>query len=494
MLPLVLTSAVLLFTYFIISRIRLARRLSHIPGPPLAPWTALWLVNRQIQGRITRDLATVTKQYGPICRIAPNWVIVSDPAEVRRLWQARGPWYRGRWYDMFRFDQPVDTILSLRDNNAHAAHRAKLLPGYSGKDVDNLHPVIDKRIGNFIALIERKYLSDKETFRPVDLAEKAQFMTLDIISELAVGTCFGCLEADRDTYGQLESVTGSVPLVTAMATMPGSFVLLQNPISRAMLPKEKLAGVMKMMKLAQDNAAKRYGENKVVERDMLGSFVKHGLEWKNAWLETFGQIGAGSDTTATAIRMTMFYLMCSPESYTRLQAEIDGAIKEGKISSPVTDEEGRRLPYLQAVIKEGLRIWPPVAGLMPKVCDTEQVVCGKMIPPGTNVCWEAVSVMRNKEVFGQDADCFRPDRWLEEKDPERRRNMETVQGFCFGTMSRWECLGKTIALIELNKVFVELLRRFDFSIVDPFAPFKTTDASLSVQSEEWVRITGRTAV
>ncbi|KAH8884137.1 cytochrome P450 CYP570A1 [Thozetella sp. PMI_491] len=491
--PLLLSGVCLLGSYFIALRIAAARRLRHIPSPGLAPWTSLWLVHRHLGGRIARELADLSRRYGAIYRIAPNWVVISDPVEVQRVWQARGPWYRGRWYEMFRFDQPVETVMSLRDNANHAALRSKLLPGYMGKDVDNLHLIVDQRMMDFVALIEQKYMSTDKDFRPMDLAEKAQFLTLDVISSLAVGNSFGCLAEDRDTFGQIASVTQSVPLITAMSIVPSSLLLLQNPIARALLPKDKIEGVMRMMAIAQKNAATRYGPDSITARDMLGSFVAHGLQYNNAWLETFGQIGAGTDTTATAIRMTLLYLMTNPDAYSKLRAEIDMAISDGKIkSSPITDAEAKQLPYLQAVIREGLRIWPPVTGLMPKICDTEQVVCGKKIPPGTNVCWAAIAVLRNKEVFGDDAECFRPDRWLQETDTEKLKEMKQVQMLCFGTSSRWECLGKTIALIELNKVFVELFRRFDMSIVNPPEPLKTYDASLSIQSELWVRIQRRT--
>ncbi|KAK4160369.1 putative cytochrome P450 E-class, group I [Cladorrhinum sp. PSN259] len=483
-----LAGAGLLLAYLLVAQVAAFRRLQHIPGPAWAGRTSLWLIRRQLSGQLHRDLSELSKKYGPIYRIAPNWVVISDPFEVRRVYQARGPWYRGRWYEMFRFDQPAETVLSLRDNASHSDSRSRLGPGYSGKDVDNLHSVVDHRIADFVSLIERKYLSTKDEFRPMDLAEKAQFMTLDVISDLAIGKCFECLNNDQDTYGQIAFVTGSLPLVVAMSIVPSSLALLQNPIARALLPKEKLEGIGRMMALAQQNARKRYGPNKVEARDMLGSFVNHGLSYTNAWMEAFVQIGAGSDTTSTAIRMTLFYLMSNPESYQKLQAEIDAAVRDGRVSSPVEEGEAKRLRYLQAVIKEGLRIWPPVAGLMPKISDTEQTVCGMKVPPGTNVCWGAFSVLRNKKVFGVDAETFRPDRWLEEKDTERLRVMEQVQGLCFGTTSRWECLGKAIAQLELNKVFVELLRRFDFSLVNPDRPFSSYDASLSIQRDMWARV------
>ncbi|KAK3323363.1 cytochrome P450 71A20 [Cercophora scortea] len=488
---LALAGASLVITYLVLSRAATVRHLHHIPGPTWASWTPLWLVRRHLRGRVSRDLAEISKQYGPISRIAPNMVLVSDPFEIRRVWQVRGPWYRSRWYDMFHFDQPVQTVLSLRDNAAHGALRAKLVPGYSGRDVDNLHSVVDRRIADFVDLIERKYLSTEGDYRPMDLAEKAEFMTLDVISDMAIGHCFGCLQEDRDTFGQIDFVTGSLPLLVVMAVVPGSLVLLRNPIARAFLPKDKIEGALRMQGLAKKNAAARYGPDKIVARDMLGSFVAQGLPYDNAWLETFGQIGAGTDTTATAIRMTMFYLMSSPESYGKLQNELDSAIESGRVSSPITESEAKQLPYLQAVIKEGMRTWPPVMGLMPKVCDTEQIVCGKRIPPGTDVCWDAITIMRNREIFGEDAECFRPDRWIDEKDPDRRKIMEQIQGLCFATSSRWECLGKSIALLELDKVFVELLRRFDFSLVNPMTPFSTYDVSIAIQSDMWVRVQKR---
>ncbi len=109
--PLAVTGLCQAITYHILSRIAAARRLQHIPGPVWASWTSLWLVRRQLGGRVARELAELSQKHGAIYRIAPNWVVISDPAEVQRVWQARGPWYRGRWYEMFRFDQPVDTVM-----------------------------------------------------------------------------------------------------------------------------------------------------------------------------------------------------------------------------------------------------------------------------------------------------------------------------------------------------------------------------------------------
>jgi cytochrome P450 len=165
---------------------------------------------------------------------------------------------------------------------------------------------------------------------------------------------------------------------------------------------------------------------------------------------------AGSDTTATALRTTLFHIITNPTIYMRLQNEIDSGIADGRVSSPITDAEARKLRFLQACIKEGFRIWPPITGIMPRISHEDDTVCGVHVPAGTNVCWSAWAVLRNKDLFGADADMFRPDRWLRVRD-EKLTAMENTIDLCFG-QGRWGCLGRPIAQIELNKMIVEVCR------------------------------------
>jgi cytochrome P450 len=157
--------------------------------------------------------------------------------------------------------------------------------------------------------------------------------------------------------------------------------------------------------------------------------------------------------------MTMLHLVTCPKAYAKLQAEIDAAAHQRQISLPIKDEEAKKLPYLQACIKEGLRMWPPVTGLIskeaPKGGDS---IHGQFIPAGTKVAYCAWGVFRNKEIWGDDAVVFRPERWLEAGESELKV-MESTAELLFAP-GRWQCLGKSIALMELNKVFVEVCEFF----------------------------------
>jgi cytochrome P450 len=160
---------------------------------------------------------------------------------------------------------------------------------------------------------------------------------------------------------------------------------------------------------------------------------------------------AGSDTTAGGIRATLLYIITNPRVYQSLVTEILNA----QLSSPVRDSEAKQLPYLQAVIREGLRMHPPVAALMSKVVPAGgDNFDGRFVPAGTKISYSAWGVYRNKKVWGEDANTFRPERWLH-GSPEKIKELKEIWEFIFGG-GRYKCLGQNVALMEINKVIVEV--------------------------------------
>jgi hypothetical protein len=79
---------------------------------------------------------------------------------------------------------------------------------------------------------------------------------------------------------------------------------------------------------------------------------------------------------------------------------------------------------------------------------------GVFVPGGTKIGANMWALLRRKDVFGDDADVFRPERWLE-ASPDELQKMEAVGELVWG-YGRYVCLGKSVALIELNKIFVEV--------------------------------------
>lgn len=387
---------------------------------------------------------------GDIARVGPNDLITSDPELMRRMLNVRTRYKRSDWYDGMRLDPTKDNVLSQRDDDLHARTRSKMAAGYSGKEVDHLESRIDENVQRLLDLLETKYISQG---KPFDFGHKAQYFTLDVISDLAFGEPFGDVETDSDVHGYIRAMEESMPTIIVTTVMPWIMKLLQLPVFKGMLPSDKdPVGVGRTMAIAKKVTAERFGPDPKVQRDMLGSFIARGLAQAEVESEILMQILAGADTTATAIRATLLHIISNPRVVDAMRREIDHARPSWPV---VTDEEARSMPYLQAVVKEGLRIHPPVVGLMSKEVPPEgDTFKGVYLPGGTKIGYCAWGIYRRRDIWGDDADEFRPERWLESPQ-EKLRLMESTLELVFG-YGRWQCLGRNIALMELNKVFLEV--------------------------------------
>lgn len=184
--------------------------------------------------------------------------------------------------------------------------------------------------------------------------------------------------------------------------------------------------------------------------------MSQGLTQEQCENEALFMIVAGSETTASVIRVTVLHIMSAPLVYNRLKQEIKEALNDGRVThQPIRIEEAKRLPYLQAVIYEGMRMRSPAPGLYPKAVPAGgDTLCGKFVPEGTAIGMNTSAMLADTKLFGEDANLFRPERFLEVdevKRAEMQRNVELI----FGT-GRWMCAGKPVAHMELNKIFFEV--------------------------------------
>ncbi|KAI1107092.1 cytochrome P450 [Jackrogersella minutella] len=481
-----------LFLSFVYSRALAWYRLRHIDGPWLASFSYLYMSSITYKGQQSASYRALNKKYGSLVRIGPNDLLTDDPEIIRRMNGARSKYKRSSWYNAMRMDPYLPSLFSTMDTDEHDKLKAQLAFGYGGKENPTVEEDIDGQLVGLVELIRRKYLSTDSQLRPMDFAHRIQFFTLDAITKIAYGRAFGYLSSDSDVYGYIRSSEVQVPVLVGLADIPWLCRLaFSEPALYLIGPKTTdTKGAGKMMAVAQEVASERFGPDAKDNQDMLGSFVRHGVTRRQCESEILFQIIAGSDTTATAIRGTMLSLLASPFAFFRLRGEIDAGIAEGRISSPIKNEEAKGLEYLQAVIYEGLRINIPFSGLTMKQVPPEgDTIHGKFVPGGTRIAHSFLSVQRSTSIFGTDADLFRPERWLN-IDPEKHREMTQTVELVFG-YGRFGCSGKNIAFIELNKAYVELLRNFDFQLVDPRNPMQVSNRNMFFQKDMWVKITER---
>jgi cytochrome P450 len=176
---------------------------------------------------------------------------------------------------------------------------------------------------------------------------------------------------------------------------------------------------------------------------------------------------ASGDTSSSTMRAILYYLAKSPSTSSKLAAELQAASPP----TPAPWKSIRDLPYLDAVIRESMRVSPGVSLIMERVVPEGGFTLpdGRYIPAGTKVGCNPLVTNRDYGVFGDDADTFNPDRWLQGKNESteqfeaRSRRMKDTVDFVFGGGGRI-CMGRYLAMLEIKKLIATLYSLFDVSI------------------------------
>lgn len=319
---------------------------------------------------------------------------------------------------------------------------------------------IDGRVVELLELIHRDYVDKEE---PFDFARLAGFFTLDNLTTIAFGVTMGFLRQNKDLFDYHKTSAKLYPIVECSMHHRSIYRLLQ--VVQKLVSQPSDVGFGAIISAVNKAVAERFAKPASAETptDMLSSFMRHGLTQLQCESEAILQIMAGADSTAHALRNTFFHILSSPTAHRRLMIEIEATLEKGEASYPVIqNREAQALPYLRACIMEGLRIFMPLNGISPRLAPSPDGYThnGIHIPAGTEIGISIYSMLRRKDIFGPDADTFRPERWFDQ-DTERLKARERVQEMVFGT-GRTSCLGKDIALMELRTAIFEVSAFFSY--------------------------------
>lgn len=180
-------------------------------------------------------------------------------------------------------------------------------------------------------------------------------------------------------------------------------------------------------------------------------------------------IVAGNETTGNALSIITFHVLNDSKIKANLKTELLKAIPNEQTMPQWQALEP--LPYLSAIIKEGLRMSYGVVSRMPRVSPTEALRYKEwVIPSNTPVSMNNMDMHDNPSVFTNPS-TFSPERWLQSNSGELQKYLVP---FCRGTRA---CVGQNLAYAEMYLTLVTLFRRFDFEL------FETTGVDVDVAHE-----------
>jgi hypothetical protein len=264
------------------------------------------------------------------------------------------------------------------------------------------------------------------TNRDIDLGEWLHWFSFDVITSITFSNRLGFMEREEDVSGIIDAIEGRLFYNSVVGQAPWLHIfLLGNPIIAAVANKIPSLARLNSARFIVSFAAKqleRYqNKEKAVReyRDMLARFKRYSngeevMSDGELLSHSVSNIFAGADTTAISLRSMFYYLCKNPRCYTRVVGEIDSRDSEGKLSEIVTFAESNQMKYLQACMKEAMRLHPAVGMLLERIVPVDgTMIAGRWIPEGTIVGANPWVLARDKKVYGEDSDAYRPERWLE---------------------------------------------------------------------------------
>lgn len=219
-----------------------------------------------------------------------------------------------------------------------------------------------------------------------------------------------------------------------MGYVPGQMFWLNNPISQTLLQlfgpastKGRTTFFNWLFKRVAGRKAEEQPKDK--PRDMLDRYIAmkdpdgQPVRFTGVFIEAGNWLGADANTSAIGIAMVLGQLLTRPENYRRVQQEVDEAYAslEGKPLDYLTAE---KLPFLQACVKEATRLCPSILWQLPREAPKERLtIAGHHIPPSATISMSPIAQNSGREVLGDDAEGWRPERYLGEKEyGERSRS------------------------------------------------------------------------
>ncbi|GKT61678.1 cytochrome P450 [Colletotrichum tofieldiae] len=433
--------------------------LRHIPGPWHTLLTRFPLKRSILKGRRMYYVHDLHSCYGPVVRISPYEVAVADPEGFGAIHRIGGGFLKSPWYENSNMpDGGEPSIFAMRDPKKHAIRRRLLAKVFTKASLRrNWEGVVR---ANVEKAVEKIYNEAKEA-QCSDVLKWFTMMTTDVVAQLCFGESFKMLE-----LGEKNDYMKMLELISIQNTMQYEIPWLQFIRARFSVLKSSTDTIdaQAVLKRYGDRALSNLRQNSdhcqtlftnmlsAVDTDMKccnDEESEDKITEEMVHIESRSMIIGGSDTTSITLTYLVWAVLKRPDLRVGLEEEVSG------LEPSFNDAALEKLPLLNAVIDETLRLYGAVSGQLSRTVPANGATLGGyFVPGGITVETQAYTLHRDPDAW-PDPLRFDETRFL---DPSKLTQKQKLLFSPWGAGSRI-CLGVELAKMELRLGVAVLFRK-----------------------------------
>jgi cytochrome P450 len=335
------------------------------------------------------------------------------------------------------------------DGEKHRQQRRAVQPAFHKKQVEGYASIINQYTQE---LLKTWYPGDR-----LDMSRAMQELTLRVVSK-----CLFSIDLSSQLGPLSDAFDGVIGSSTSMAEDLLN-IRIDNPITGY---GKRMAATRQLDMLIYTLIAQRRDDDRdyndvlsMLMSAQSGEDPDTRLTEKQIHDHILTFLAAGHETTAITLVWTFYLLSQYPQVRITLQDEIRSVL-DGR--EPTVDDLAR-MPYLDWVLDESMRLYPP-AWLQMRFVAKETEIDGMKLPVGTLLILSQWVMHRLPEIW-QDAEVFKPDRW----DPANEQHIPPGAYFPFGGGPR-TCIGMPLAQVEARIILASILQRYTPQPIPGYTP------------------------
>jgi len=403
--------------------------LSHIPGPLLPKLTSLWLHYHAYIGDEASNIHKLHQQYGPYVRVSPNEVDLNDADGIPAIYVSKGGFPKAKYYVNFDIDGHK-TIFSTTNTDYRSPRARAVVPLFSTKALREN----EKAIWGCVDRMVDRMKEEAKTKKPVNVLNLTRSLAVDAVSTHLFRENYGGV-SERGPVLSVSAFVDAFVAVGRFFYLPNTvFVWLEWAVEKWAPDRE----TNDSMSLVDSYIGTMVANTTSKSKTYPGRLLAIGLSDLEVRAQCKDLIFAGTDSTGMNLATIMCSLVLHPEKYERLKEEV---AKNAALGSAAQDAQA--LPYLNAIVKEGLRLSMANPTRLPRVVPPGGwTFKGTYFPASSIVGCSAYELHFNPLVFPEPRK-FRPERWLSPTEEMSKC------WFAFGSGSR-ACIARNLATMELQ--------------------------------------------